>query len=181
MRVQLAAAREQIVEQSTEKQLERLTLRERELQWEMSEVNRQESTVRSKSKPSSKEQKLSAAIVDSITQERFLMTDLGGILPQKFVRADATSHFHADLAGKKKVLDKALSPFRNSDTATPGPRIRAMEQDVEEMEKTWDRTQTACEVGQKIFTLRQERRRMQTELDGLRQQREEEAVLAAGI
>ena len=151
----LAAAREQIVEQSTEKKLERLTLRERELQWEMSEVNRQESTVRSKSKPSSKEQKLSAAIVDSMTQERFLITELGGILPQKFVRADAMLHFHADLAAKKKDVDKALLPFRNSETATPGPRLLALQQELEIMQTEWKgKTQKACKVGENIFKLR---------------------------
>ena len=119
------------------------------------DLGRQESTVRSKSKPSSKEQKLSAAIVDSMTQERFLITELGGILPQKFVRADAMLHFHADLAAKKKDVDKALLPFRNSETATPGPRLLALQQELEIMQTEWKgKTQKACKVGEKIFKLR---------------------------
>jgi len=151
----LAAERENIVEASTDRQLEGITLRERELQWALSDVGHQESTVRSKSKPSSKEQKLSAAIVDSMTQERFLITELGGILPQKFVRADAMLHFHADLAAKKKDVDKALLPFRNSETATPGPRLLALQQELEIMQTEWKgKTQKACKVGEKIFKLR---------------------------
>jgi len=117
----LAETRERIMEASTAQKLERLTLRERELQLELQNLGRRESSLRSNSPPTLKEQKLSVAIRDSQERERFLMTDLGGILPQKFVRADATSHFHADLAAKKKVLDKPYCPSETRKRPRPAP------------------------------------------------------------
>ena len=92
-----------------------------------------------------------------MTQECVIFTDIHGVLPRQFIRADAISHHHVLIDDKKTELDKMMSPFAKHPTAKPGRRIVAIKEAMERLEVEWDhQTKKLCNAGERVFALREQ-------------------------
>jgi len=173
----LVEARTAIIEQSTARKLERLNKEEAELRELLSSIERVESTAKHSIPPSAEESELWTQIRRLSDEEASILRQRG--VPERYVRADALEHFTGDLKQRREQLEASSQGMKFNQTH--GPRVVQKFNDLAREEHTFaTATKPLCIAGQRIFAIREEKRKLSEQRDALRLAREEKALANVG-
>ena len=173
----LAEARQAIIAQSTATKLEKLSTEESNLRAALADLEREESRAKHSIPPSADENEL-------WTQIRRLSDEAASIqrqrmVPERYVREDALEYFAGDLRQRREALESDSAGLKFNQTH--GPRVVAKFDDIAREEHTFATvTKPICLAGQRLFEIREEKRKLSEQRDALRLAREEKALASVG-
>lgn len=170
---ELPRQREQAREEAAARDHE-LATEEAELRREQSRLEAALSDARRTSEPSAEESRLTSRIVESIHAEQEILKQFRGILPDRYIRADALEHFQGKLKTARDTLEAGRSRLREHQSMSA--RSRGEWSQLEADERAFPRTKRMCLGGQKIHAIREQRRELTERRDALTAAREEEIL-----
>ncbi|MEX2310635.1 MAG: hypothetical protein WD738_23915 [Pirellulales bacterium] len=157
--------------------LNKLQSRERELMFQVVEIDKAENRLVAAAAPDSEVQRLTEAIKQSIHDEPNIIqqslatlsstTLAERVLPTKFIRADATAHFRVEIDAAEAELAKLNRRVPRTPTSWPAGGVLERMRELEAIIAGWPKQQKLCRLGERIHALREERRRMMEERDEL--------------
>lgn len=180
----LEAERKEIEENTVERRLSRIHSAVMAAHEELRQLDNAESRIRhdSAKNKSQLERDCEAQIAANNTLERAVVIELGGLLPTRYLRADALEFFEKSYKEALSTYEKALAPFRaRNDYQKPGGRILALKADADKLQAEHDHEKKYCVAGQRVFELREQRAKLQEQLNEMRLAREQAALKAAGF
>ena len=173
----LVEARTATIEQSTARKLERFNKEEAELRELLASIERVESTAKHSIPPSAEENELWTQIRRLSDEEASILRQRG--VPERYVRADALEYFAGDLKQRREQLEASSQGMKFNQTH--GPRVVQKFNDLAREEHTFaTATKPLCIAGQRIFAIREEKRKLSEQRDALRLAREEKALANVG-
>jgi len=173
----LRDVREQIIAASTAKKLQRVEAEEASIREMLASLERVESTAKHSIPPSAEESELWTQIRRLSDEEASILRQRG--VPERYVRADALEHFTGDLKQRREQLEASSQGMKFNQTH--GPRVVQKFNDLAREEHTFaTATKPLCIAGQRIFAIREEKRKLSEQRDALRLAREEKALANVG-
>jgi hypothetical protein len=125
--------------------------------------------VRASLDSSTEYQNATAEIKKNMIDERaVLLADAERGLPVRYIRSDASAHFHAEVGKAEKRLreiDKWMSSLGPNQNA--GPRMLSEKRDLEAIVSEWDKTKKFCVIGERIAALRKRRKELEAIRDSI--------------
>jgi hypothetical protein len=168
--------------------LSKLIVRERDLTMYGLTVSNAEKALVAAVGPTPRENEIKERIQDLMHLEQELtrsnrlsatgITDVR-YLPTKYVRGDAVEHFGAEAKAAEKEKTKLTAQFDSHPNVSPGPRIVSRLRELGAVIDEWPRTEKLCQIGERVFAIREERRSLQEELADIQAAKRNEVLQVA--
>lgn len=174
---ELRTQREEVVQASTEKKLERLREQESSLLESLASLERVQSNATSNAAPSEEETRLWNQIRENMDQEQGIINRVGS-LPVKYIRADALEYFGGQLRARREEIDAQLEGIESYQRM--GSRLREEVDALEADERAFPaKHKPFCIAGEKVHALRTERSELSAKRDALKAERESKILATA--
>jgi hypothetical protein len=112
------------------------------------------------------------------------LAELGGTtqqrtLPTQYIRADATAEFRQKIDAAEAELNTLEKRHPRTETSWPAGRITSRMRELQATINEWPKTQRLCRLGERVHTIREERRRLIEERDELQKQKRKKLLAVA--
>lgn len=172
---------EQVIEQSTARQLEMIRAGRKNLLDIRAERDRAKARLLGEIKLPPRHAELTELIKRNMGYERALAAEArqqGQSLPPKYIREDAVKHFGDEAEQAKEKLASLEIP-KTQPNVSHGGRVTDEMKRLQTIIDEWEKFKHLAVAGEKIHALRQEREAYTAERDGLEKARRDELELAS--
>jgi len=177
--------REEILDQSTERRLEKNRLARQDAIAQLAEEQREENQRVNAVTLDPEHERLRQSNIDLMAQIRGLEERAmlgGGAFPEKYIRPDAVAFFSEQFQSARDRLSgvtKRIDQIRSQPHASAGGRLLNEQAEAEAIVAQWPKVEKLCRFGEQIFDLKETIRGNQSRMEELQAERREKALAAA--